>query len=94
MNYKKLLNEVAAKTHVDEKDVDSVLESMFERMGVFLDRGDTLAVYSFGIFSMKHKQSKRMYNPKTKTTEVVSAREDLAFHVSPTFKDKCYGKQE
>ena len=94
MNYKKLLSEVATKAQVDATDVDTVLDAMFASMYDTLAQGDILSVYSFGTFSMKQKKSKRMYNPKTKETKIVPAREDLTFHVSSAFKDKCNSKSE
>ena len=89
MNYKKLLSEVATKSQVDATVVDTVLNTMFASMYDTLAQGDTLSVYSFGTFSLKQKQSWRMYNPKTQKTTVVPEREDLAVHVSPAYKDKC-----
>ena len=89
MNYKKLLSEVATKSQVDATVVDTVLNTMFASMYDTLAQGDTLSVYSFGTFSLKQKQSWRMYNPKTKKTTDVPEGEDLAFHVSPAYKDKC-----
>lgn len=89
MNHKKLLNDLSTKTGVQPSAVESVLNTMLDGMYDTLAAGDVLSVYSFGLFSMKQTQGRRMYNPKTKKSEQLPPRQVLAFHVSPTFKDKC-----
>ena len=89
MNHKKLLNDVATKSGVQPADVESVMNMMLDGMYDTLAEGDALSVYSFGIFSLKQTQGRRMYNPKTKKSEQLPPRQTLTFHVSPAFKDKC-----
>jgi nucleoid DNA-binding protein len=89
MNSNQFLNSISNKTGVDKAEVENVLNYMFKNMYLTLAQENTLSVYSFGIFSLRQKQGWNMYNPKTKDIKVVPPKEDLVFHVSPAFKDKC-----
>jgi nucleoid DNA-binding protein len=75
--------------------LDTDADEMQTQVGVFINllvsqmkEGNTLTIKNLGVFESKTKAARRMYNPTTKTFNVVPAKQTIGFKMSGALKDK------
>ena len=51
--------------HLQRRDVESIVETIFEEIGDALARGVRTEIRGFGSFAIKHREARTGRNPKT-----------------------------
>ena len=74
------------KLDLPKKEVDRVVESVFDIIRETLQQEDKLMVTGFGDFIIRNKKARRGRNPQTGSDIVISPRRILTFKPSPLFK--------
>ena len=66
MTKSELIEILASKmSHLSEKDVELVVNTLFDSMVEALQRGDRIEVRGFGSFSIRERRARNGRNPKT-----------------------------
>ncbi len=60
--------------HLNQKDVDRVVTTIFEEISSALSRGDRVELRGFGAFSIKHRNARVGRNPRTGSAVSVPAK--------------------
>ncbi|AHC73958.1 integration host factor, beta subunit [Candidatus Endolissoclinum faulkneri L5] len=68
-----ILRLVETNPHLFQRDVESVVSTVFEKITEALIRGDRVELRGFGAFSIKHREARVGRNPRTgKSVSVAS----------------------
>ena len=79
MTKSELIQAIAAKLqHLPARDVEVVVNTMFDSMTNALQGGDRIEIRGFGSFSVRHRRSRQGRNPKT--GEKVNTPEKKTIH--------------
>ena len=71
------------KLNLPKKEVDKVVESVFDIIKETFYREDKLMVSGFGDFIIRNKKARRGRNPQTGSDIIISQRRILTFKPSP-----------
>ncbi len=67
-----------------QKQVDAFVQTLLSQVKA----GNSVNVKNFGIFEQKTKAARKIYNPSTKTFNIISAKETIGFKMGNALKDK------
>ncbi len=70
------------------RDVETIVETIFEEMSNALARGDRVELRGFGSFSVKEREARIGRNPRTGETVEVDAKKLPAFKAGKALRDK------
>jgi integration host factor subunit beta len=70
------------------RDVEVIVETIFEEMTDALARGDRVELRGFGSFSVKEREARTGRNPRTGETVQVDAKKLPAFKAGKALRDK------
>jgi integration host factor subunit beta len=70
------------------RDVEIIVETIFEEMTDALARGDRVELRGFGSFSVKEREARTGRNPRTGETVEVEAKKLPAFKAGKALRDK------
>jgi integration host factor subunit beta len=70
------------------RDVEVIVETLFEEMTDALARGDRVELRGFGSFSVKEREARTGRNPRTGETVQVDAKKLPAFKAGKALRDK------
>lgn len=70
------------------RDVETIVETIFEEMSDALARGDRVELRGFGSFSVKEREARTGRNPRTGETVEVDAKKLPAFKAGKALRDK------
>ncbi len=70
------------------RDVEIIVETIFEEMTDALARGDPIELRGFGSFSVKEREARTGRNPRTGETVQVDAKKLPAFKAGKALRDK------
>ena len=87
MNKKDLVVQIAEKTGLTQRDVSSVLDSCFERIGAALEAGESVRLLGFGTFETKSRAARSGKNPRTGETVEIPATTLPVFKAGKNLKD-------
>ncbi len=87
MNKVELIAAVAEKTGLSKKDAERAVAATFETLTQELVKGGKVQVSGFGIFEVKHRESRPGRNPKTGVTMTIPATKVPAFKAGKALKD-------
>lgn len=88
MNNRGFIDKMAGELMMDADDVQTLTTDFISCLTGNLMQGNVVNVQGFGIFEAKTKAERRMYNPSTKSFNVIPAKTTLGFKMSATLKDK------
>jgi integration host factor subunit alpha len=74
------------KLNLPKKEVDKVVESVFDIIKETFYREDKLMISGFGDFIIRKKNARRGRNPQTGSDIMISSRRILTFKPSPLLK--------
>ncbi|MBI3180182.1 MAG: integration host factor subunit beta [Deltaproteobacteria bacterium] len=84
-----LIQVVATKMpHLSARDVEIVVNTIFDAMTEALNTGDRVEVRGFGSFSVRHRKARRGRNPKTGDAIAVPPKRVPFFVVGAELKDR------
>lgn len=75
MTKSELIQHLAERNpHLYLRDVEKIVETIFEEITVALARGDRVELRGFGAFSVKSREARTGRNPRTGETVYVAAK--------------------
>ena len=81
-----IVDKLYEKLDLPKKEVDKVVESVFDIIKETLQREDKLMISGFGDFTIRNKKARRGRNPQTGSDIMISPRRILTFKPSPLLK--------
>jgi integration host factor subunit beta len=89
MNKSDLVDIIAEKLkNLSRKEVDLIIDSVFNKMTDSLAKGDRIEIRGFGSFEVRTRQSRQGRNPKSGEKVFVATRRVPFFKVGKELKEK------
>ena len=84
-----LIQLIAQKNpHLYHRDVERIINTIFDEIIVALSRGDRVELRGFGAFSVKSRNARQGYNPRTGDSVAVDARWIPFFKTGKELRDR------
>lgn len=74
--------------HLYLRDVEKIVETIFDEISAALARGDRVELRGFGAFSIKHRDARTGRNPRTGETVQVEAKRLPFFKTGKGLRDR------
>ncbi len=87
MNKNELVTNIAQKTGLTKKDVESVVNNMLDEITAALSKGEKVQFVGFGTFETRQRASRTGRNPQTGKTITIPAATVPAFRAGNKLKD-------
>lgn len=81
-----IVEKLYAKLNLPKKEVDKVVETIFDIIKETFQQEDKLMISGFGDFIIRNKKARRGRNPQTGSDIMISPRRILTFKPSSVFK--------
>ena len=81
-----IVEKLYAKLNLPKKEVDKVVETIFDIIKETFQQEDKLMISAFGDFIIRNKKARRGRNPQTGSDIMISPRRVLTFKPSPLLK--------
>ena len=88
MNNKEFIDKVSQKTNFGVADVKDLSASLIATLVQEVVNGNTITVQGFGTFEPREKARRKIYNPTTKTFNVIPPKKTIGFKMSATLKER------
>ena len=88
MTNKELSKQLAEKTGLSSIEVAELQAACADMIIEQVAQGNTVVFTGFGTFEQKEKPERKMYNPTTKETLMIPARQTVGFRPSGSLKEK------
>lgn len=92
MNKSDLLRAVANKEGCPVKDVERVVDALFEVIALSLTLEEDVSIRNFGKFEMRQRREVTRKNPRTGEEIHVPAKRGIGFRAAPRLKDQINRK--
>jgi integration host factor subunit beta len=93
MTRSELIQILAEKNpHLYLRDLETVVDSVFEQITQALSRGDRVELRGFGAFSIKERGTRTGRNPRTGESVSVEAKKLPFFKTGKGLRDRLNGK--
>ncbi|HZK25567.1 MAG TPA: HU family DNA-binding protein [Oscillospiraceae bacterium] len=87
MNKSELIGVVAEKTGMTKKDIEKVVNAVFDGIGESLAQGDKVQIIGFGTFDVRDRKEREGRNPATGETITIPAVKVPVFKAGKALKD-------
>jgi integration host factor subunit beta len=77
--------------HLYLRDIEKIVETVFQEISNALARGDRVELRGFGAFSVKHRESRVGRNPRTGETVKVESKRLPFFKTGKALREKLNG---
>ena len=91
MNKEELVQEVAKKTKLSQKQTDEILGSLVETITKAVSKGKKVTLVGFGTFEPRKRAARTGRNPQTGKELKIAAKTVPAFSAGKKFKDLVAG---
>jgi integration host factor subunit beta len=89
MTKSELIEAVAAKvTNFSRKDVEIIVETLFESMALSLSQGDKVEIRGFGSFKIKERDGRQGRNPKSGENIFIDAKKVPFFKAGKEIRER------
>lgn len=78
--------------HLYLRDIERIIETVFEEMTAALAKGDRVELRGFGAFSVKSREGRTGRNPRTGQSVKVDAKKLPFFKTGKELRDRLNGK--
>ena len=78
--------------HLYLRDIEKIVETVFQEISNALARGDRVELRGFGAFSVKHRESRVGRNPRTGDTVKVESKRLPFFKTGKALREKLNGE--
>ena len=85
-------NRVEANPHLDQRDVEKIVNTIFEEIIETMAVGDRIELRGFGAFSVKKRGSRIGRNPRTGESVAVEEKHVPFFKTGKLLRDRLNGK--
>jgi Bacterial nucleoid DNA-binding protein len=89
-----LINQIFEKVGLPKKEIQNIVETVFETMKQALAEEEIVKISGFGVFTVRKKGSRIGRNPKTMQTVEIKPRRVVSFRVSEQLKEKVQKSSE
>jgi integration host factor subunit alpha len=89
-----LINQIFEKVGLPKKEIQKIVETVFETMKQALVEEEVVKISGFGVFTVRKKGSRIGRNPKTMQTVEIKPRRVVSFRVSEQLKEKVQKSSE
>ncbi len=79
---------------LSKKEVDLIVDTIFNKMTESLGRGERIEIRGFGSFEVRTRDARNGRNPKTGNKVYVNTRRVPFFKVGKELKERINGKKE
>ncbi len=88
-----LIEKIAAENpHLYQRDVEKIVNTIFEEITEALARGDRVELRGFGAFSVKKRDARTGRNPRTGEAVAVDEKAVPFFKTGKLLRDRLNGK--
>ena len=91
MNKTELVKKVALENALTQKQAAAVVESILNAVVDTVAAGESVALFGFGTFSVKHRDARQGRNPSTGDAMQFAASNTPVFKAGKAFKEKVNG---
>ncbi|MBP5376860.1 MAG: HU family DNA-binding protein [Bacteroidaceae bacterium] len=88
MNNRAFIDQMAKKLGSDADELQQQVDVFVYTLLSQVKAGNSITVKNFGVFEQKTKAERKIYNPTTKTYNVIPAKETVAFKMGAALKEK------
>jgi DNA-binding protein HU-beta len=88
MNKTELVKKVGAENALSQKQAAAVVDSVLGAVVDTVAAGESVALFGFGTFSLKHRDAREGRNPATGKTMQFAASNTPVFKAGKAFKEK------
>lgn len=89
MNKSELIAKVAETTDLSKKDVNKVVDAVFDAISGALQQGDKIQLVGFGNFEVRERSARKGRNPQTGEEIDIPASKVPAFRPGKSLRDLC-----
>lgn len=90
-----LIEKIAAENpHLYQRDVEKIVNTIFEEITEALARGDRVELRGFGAFSVKKRDARTGRNPRTGEAVAVDEKAVPFFKTGKLLRDRLNGKAD
>lgn len=82
------IDKISSTLNKDKETVQTNVSDFISVMIECLKENQTIAIQGFGTFDSKKKTERKMYNPNTKSFNIIPAKNTIGFKMSAALKDK------
>ncbi len=95
MTKSELIQQLAEKNpHLYLRDIEKIVDTVFEEITDALSRGDRVELRGFGAFSIKHREARTGRNPRTGETVKVEEKKLPFFKTGKALRDQLNEDQQ
>jgi DNA-binding protein HU-beta len=87
MNKAEIVTKISDDVGLSKSDVSKVVDSLFQKIGKALKKGDPVTFVGFGTFKAVRRKSRKGRNPRTGATIIIPAAKVPKFSAGKTLKD-------
>jgi DNA-binding protein HU-beta len=87
MNKAEIITKISDDVGLSKSDVNKVVDSLFQKIGKALKKGDTVTFVGFGTFKTVRRKSRKGRNPRTGATITIPAAKVPKFTAGKTLKN-------
>jgi len=92
MTKSELIEAVAAKvTNFSRRDVEVIVDTLFDSMAQSLSRGDKVEIRGFGSFKIKERDGRQGRNPKSGENIFIDAKKVPFFKAGKEIRERING---
>ena len=81
-----MITRICEKARLSKDDATIAIESTFEVMTAYLERGEPVKITGFGSFVIRSKRPRRGRNPQTGAEIIIPGHKVLTFKPSPAMR--------
>ena len=88
MNNKELIEKLSEKLGVSKKEISKMLAATTQSIVQTVDEDRSITLQGFGLFEVRRKQDRILFNPASGRQMIVPPKLTLVFKPSDTYKEK------
>lgn len=83
-----MIKAIANRENLSTDQVETVIDCLFDVIGLALSTGEDVKLMNFGKFEVRHRKAVQRRNPRTGATIDVPAKTSLGFKPAPALKGR------
>ncbi|MBO7367112.1 MAG: HU family DNA-binding protein [Paludibacteraceae bacterium] len=88
MNNKELIEKLSERLGVSKKEISKMLAATTQSIVQTVDEDRSITLQGFGLFEVRRKQDRILFNPASGRQMIVPPKLTLVFKPSDTYKEK------
>lgn len=88
MNNRTFIDRMAKKLGNDADELQQQVDVFVQALLSQVNAGNSVTIKNFGVFEQKMKAERKIYNPTTKSFNVIPAKQTVGFKMGAALKEK------